>query len=124
MGRPTNEAIMRKLIRKFFKFDLKKKSTMCVAKYIPQLEVAWDKHGMDSKEAQAIQDKIDAEIQKDEQDYITLKKSVKKYPIMMNKILAKPKNKHQKKSDKDKSYFRKQINTNNEETDPIYGYKF
>jgi hypothetical protein len=109
MGRPTPEAILSKLIRKYFKFDLRRKTFQSASKYLPQLQSAWEKNGMDSKEAMAIQDKIDASVQKDENDYIQLKKSVKKYPMMMNKILAKPQNKHQKKADGKLSPFKKNL---------------
>jgi hypothetical protein len=122
MGRPTPEATMSKLIRKYFKFDLRKKTFLSASRYLPQLQTSWEKSGMDSKEAKAIQDKIDAAILKDEQDYIQLKKSVKKYPIMMNKTLAKPKNKHQKKADGNSSFYRKDPFLANED-DPLYGYR-
>jgi hypothetical protein len=96
MGRGPPEAIMRKLIRKYFKFDLKKKSMASASKYLVELQEAWTKYGMDSKEAADIQAKIDAANEKDEKDYIALKKSVKQYPTMMNQFiqsLSKPKSK-------------------------------
>jgi hypothetical protein len=122
MGRPTPEAVMSKLIRKYFKFDLRKKSLLSASKYLPQLQTTWEKSGMDSKEAQAVQEKIDAAVLKDEQDYVQLKKSVKKYPIMMNKLLAKPKNKHQKKAAGNSSYYRKDPFLLNDD-DPMHGYR-
>jgi hypothetical protein len=122
MGRPTVEAVMSKLIRKYFKFDLRRKTFQSASKYLPQLQTVWEKNGMDSKEAKAIQDKIDAAIEKDENDYIQLKKSVKKYPIMMNKILTKPKNKHQKKAYNNSSFYKKESIIANE-NDPLYGYR-
>jgi hypothetical protein len=122
MGRPTPEAVMSKLIRKYFKFDLRKKTFQSASKFLPQLQTAWEKNGMDSKESKAVQEKIDAAVLKDEKDYVQLKKSVKKYPIMMNKILAKPKNKHQKKADGNPSFYRKDPFKSNE-TDPLYGYR-
>ena len=121
MGRPTPEAVLSKLIRKYFKFDLKKKNFISASKFLPQLQTTWEKNGMDSKEALAIQDKMDAAILKDEQDYIKLKKSVKQYPMMMNKLLSKPKNKHQKKARGENAFSKKDtfiVNPN----DPTFGY--
>jgi hypothetical protein len=89
MGRGPPEAIMRKLIRKYFKFDLKKKSFASASKYIPELQASWEKNGMDSKESAAIQAKIDAAVANEEKQYIELKQSVKKYPILMNNYLQK-----------------------------------
>lgn len=122
MGRPTPEAVMSKLIRKYFKFDLRKKTFQSASRYLPQLQTAWEKSGMDSKESKAIQDKIDASIIKDENDYVQLKKSVKKYPIMMNKILAKPKNKHQKKAEGNSSFYKKDVFLT-KGSDSLYGYR-
>jgi hypothetical protein len=88
MGRGPQEAIMRKLIRKYFKFDLKKRSFAAASKYLPELQDSWEKNGINSKESDDIQAKMDALISKDESDYRALKKSVKKYPIMMNNYLG------------------------------------
>jgi hypothetical protein len=123
MGRGPQESIMRKLIRNYFKFDLKKKGLASASRLLPELQDAWAKYGIDSKEAQAIQDKIDAVVEKDEKDYIALKKSVKKYPILMNQYMQQI-NKPKQRTEMKLPYTPNKVILDKEDKDPFKNIKF
>lgn len=94
MGRGNDEAVARKLIRNYFRFDLKRKNFNTAKPYYQELMSCWKTNGKDSKEEDIIQQKIDMAMANDEKEFYEMKKIVKKYPLKMNQMLAKEKNKY------------------------------
>lgn len=115
MGRGPPEAIVRKLIRKYFKFDLRRSNFDSVGELYSELNDSWNKHGMVSKESAAIQAKIDLARSQDDKDYIEFRKTVKSYPTLMNQMLLKPKNKHLKRGKQHLNTFHRSANYNGDD---------
>ena len=57
MGRGPDKHVVRKLIRKYFKFDINRQSFNSASALYPQLIDTWSKKGMNSKETQLVQEK-------------------------------------------------------------------
>ena len=94
MGRATDQHVMKKLMRKYFKFDLKRSNFNTASAFYPSLLNAWAKKGMDSPEAKLIQQKIDVAMQTDEKEFREVKKMTKQLPYELNQILPKIKSKY------------------------------
>lgn len=124
MGRGPEEAIARKLIRKFFKFNLKRSSFDTSSGMLGELQSSWEKFGTGSIESRSIVAKIDAATEKDEQEYRNFKKTIKTYPILMNSILLKPKTKYQKKGNSQKGALFRQQSTQDPYLNIILNKKF
>lgn len=97
MGRGPPEAILRKLMRNYFKFNLSRRSFDTASAMLPQFQASWEKYGHNSPQAYAIMNKIDAATFKDENDYKSFQKTIKTYPILMNQMMHKTKTKYQVK---------------------------
>jgi len=97
MGRGPPIAIARKLIRNYFRFDLNRSSFDSAKEHMQELQLSWEKNGMNSIESKTIQNKIDYYNQKDNLEYMRMKKEVKSLPSEMNKLTFKPYNKYYKK---------------------------
>lgn len=97
MGRGPPIAIARKLIRSYFRFDLKRSSFNSAREPMADLQLAWEKYGMNSIECEILQKKIDFYNQKDNLEFMRLKKEVKSLPSEMNNLTFKPNNKYFRK---------------------------
>jgi hypothetical protein len=97
MGRGPPIAITRKLIRNYFRFDLNRSSFDSAKEHMQELQISWEKYGMNSIECQTLQKKIDFYNQKDNIEYMRMKKEVKSLPSEMNKLTFKPHNKYYRK---------------------------
>lgn len=110
MGRGPPIAIARKLIRNYFRFDLNRSSFDSAKEHMQELQQAWEKYGMNSIECQTLQKKIDFYNQKDNIEYMRMKKEVKSLPSEMNKLTFKPHNKYYRKGrQRDPIFFREDI---------------
>jgi hypothetical protein len=94
MGRAPDQHVMKKLMRKYFKFDLSRSSFNTASNYYPSLLNSWAKKGMDSPEAILIQKKIDEAMINDEKEYREIKIMTKKLPYDLNQMLPKIKSKY------------------------------
>jgi hypothetical protein len=94
MGRAPDQHIQKKLMRKYFKFDLSRSSFNTASSYYPSLLNAWAKKGMDSSEAVLIQKKIDESMINDEKEYREIKIMTKQLPYELNQMLPKIKTKY------------------------------
>ena len=121
MGRGPPISIARKLIRNYFRFDLKRSSFDSAKEHMAELQLAWEKFGMNSKECETIQKKIDYYNDIDSNEYMRMKKEVKSLPSEMNKLTFKPNNKYFKKGRaRDPIFFREDIVKNKEDSDDKY----
>lgn len=94
MGRASDQDVMKKLMRKYFKFDLKRSNFNTASSFYPSLLNTWAKKGMDSPEANLIQQKIDIAMQNDEKEFREVKKMTKQLPYQLNQMLPKLKSKY------------------------------
>jgi hypothetical protein len=94
MGRGPDSHIAKKLIRKYFKFDLKRTNFNSAEALYPDLLNAWNKHGMNSEQAELVQQKIDLATNTDESEYRDIKKMTKDLPYNLNQMLPKIKTKY------------------------------
>jgi hypothetical protein len=94
MGRALDSHIAKKLIRSYFKFDLKRSNFNTAENLYPDLMNAWNKHGMNSEQAELVQQKIDLATQQDEREYKEIKKMTKDLPYNLNQMLPKIKSKY------------------------------
>jgi hypothetical protein len=94
MGRAPDQHIMKKLIRKYFKFDLNRSNFNTASSYYTSLLNTWAKKGMDSPEAEFIQSKIDLAMQNDDKEFREIKKLTKQLPYDLNQMLPKIKTKY------------------------------
>jgi hypothetical protein len=94
MGRAPDQHIMKKLMRKYFKFDMSRSNFNTASSYYSSLLNAWAKKGMDSPEAQLIQKKIDLAMISDEKEFRETKKMTKQLPYELNQVLPKIKTKY------------------------------
>lgn len=94
MGRGPDSHIAKKLMRKYFKFDLKRSNFNTAEAHYPDLLNAWNKHGMNSDQAELIQQKIDLATEQDEKEYREIKKMTKDLPYNLNQMLPKIKTKY------------------------------
>ena len=94
MGRAPDQHIMKKLMRKYFKFDLNRSSFNSASSYYSSLLNSWAKKGMDSPESNLIQAKIDVAMKSDELEYRGIKKMTKQLPYDLNQMLPKIKTKY------------------------------
>lgn len=109
MGRGPPEAILRKLMRSYFKFNLNRRSFDSASEMLPELQASWEKFGQFSNETYTIMNKIDAATLKDENEFKSFKKAVKTYPILMNQGIHKQKSKVDKKGSSNQgAFFRRQ----------------
>ncbi len=97
MGRGPDKHIVKKLVRKYFKFDIKRQTYNSASGFYPQLMDTWNRSGMDSSEAKFIQEKIDKAWEEDEKEYREIKKISKGLPMQMNQLKYKAKNKYAQK---------------------------
>ena len=97
MGRGPPVSIARKLIRNYFRFDLKRTSFNSAKEHMSELQGSWEKFGMDSIECRTLQKKIDFYNQKDNEEFMRMKKEIKSLPSEINKLTFKPNNKYFKK---------------------------
>ena len=112
MGRASDQHVMKKLMRKYFKFDLKRSNFNTASSFYPNLLSTWAKKGMDSQEANLIQQKIDIAMVNDEKEYREVKKMTKQLPYQLNQMLPKIKTKYAMKG-RDRQF----TSTYNETTD-------
>jgi len=94
MGRGPDSHIAKKLIRKYFKFDLKRSNFNTAETLYPELLNAWNKHGMNSEQADLVQQKIDIATKQDEREYKDIKKMTKDLTYNLNQMLPKIKSKY------------------------------
>jgi hypothetical protein len=107
MGRGPPIAIARKLIRNYFRFDLKRSSFNSAKEHMNELQGSWEKFGFDSIECRTLQKKIDFYNQKDNEEYMKMKKEIRSLPSEMNKLTFKPNNKYFRKGrDRDPMMFK------------------
>lgn len=97
MGRGPEEAIFRKLVNRYFKFDLKRSNFKSATTLYPDLYNSNSKNGPNSPQSKLILEKIDALYEKDEQEYREMKKMVKDLPYKLNQMVPKKKTKYQQK---------------------------
>lgn len=97
MGRARDVHIMKKLTRKYFKFDVDRSSFNRVKPLYGKLINAWAKNGMDSPEADDVQDLIDLQIDIDEKEYREAKSMTKDLPEQFNQMFYKIKTKYAEK---------------------------
>lgn len=110
MGRGPPIAITRKLMRSYFRFDLNRSSFDSAKEYMQELQISWEKYGMDSIECKTLQKKIDFFNHKDNIEYMRMKKEVKSLPSEMNKLTFKPHTKYFRKGrQRDPIFFREDI---------------
>lgn len=94
MGRGPDSHIVKKLTRKYFKFDLKRENFNSAQALYSDLLNAWNKHGMNSEQADLVQQKIDIATKQDEREYRDIKKMTKDLPYNLNQMLPKIKTKY------------------------------
>ena len=94
MGRGPDSHIAKKLIRKYFKFDLKRTNFNTAEALYPDLLNTFNKYGMNSEQAELIQQKIDLATTNDESEYREIKKMTKDLPYNLNQMLPKIKTKY------------------------------
>lgn len=97
MGRGPDSHVVRKLTRKYFKFDLKRNNFNSATVFYPELMSAWSKDGMNSPQAKLIQQKIDLATEQDEKEFREIKKLTKNLPRELNQMLPKVKTKYMQK---------------------------
>jgi hypothetical protein len=94
MGRAPDAHIFKKLSKKYFKFDIQRSSFNSASAHYGNLLNTWTKKGIDSPDAELIQEKIDIAMEFDEQEFREAKIMTKKLPYELNQILPKMKNKY------------------------------
>lgn len=94
MGRAADPHILKKLVRKYFKFDMSRSNFNTASAYYPSLLNAWAKKGMDSPDAQLIQEKIDIAMKHDEKEFRETKILTKQLPYKLNQMQPKMKTKY------------------------------
>jgi hypothetical protein len=94
MGRASDAHVFKKLAKKYFKFDISKSSFNTASTYYGSLLNSWTKKGMDSADAQLIQEKIDVAMENDEKEYREVKIMTKELPYQLNQMLPKMKTKY------------------------------
>lgn len=124
MGRGPDKHILKKLVRKYFKFDINRNSFNTASQYYPQLIDSWSKKGMFSQETKLIQSKIDEAMEKDEEEYRAIKKISKNLPYELNQMMYKTKSKYawkgrQKQVD---AYYFRTTKKDNEEMEKFYRF--
>jgi hypothetical protein len=94
MGRGPDKHIVRKLTRKYFKFDINRNNFNTAQNLYPLLISTWSRSGMMSNEAKLVQEKIDVCINNDEREFNEIKKISKKLPYELNQMIYKSKTKY------------------------------
>jgi len=94
MGNPPKDAIVRKLIAKYLKFNVDKNKFNSVRKYYLELSQCWEQNGVGSNLCDSIVKKIDIAKENDERDYKKYLQYMKGYPSFFNDLFLKkiPKN--------------------------------
>ena len=89
MGIPPDTHVQKKLIRKYFKFGLKRTDFDTTSKYYIECQKAWSKSGMYSLAAGVAQEKIDRAFENDEKEFKDMKRMIKDLPYKLNQSMPK-----------------------------------
>lgn len=97
MGRANNEAILKKLMKTYLKFDIKRSNFNTASSYYLDLQKCWNTYGVGAVECHDLAKTIDQAMDNDQQEFLEYRRVAKNYPTVINKLMLKNKTKYLKK---------------------------